>query len=140
MPDKPFLRRIIGGLLIFEALVTLLVAIFVVMIGGLTTALAIVVTAGDAPEKNVTQTFAFIAFSVASPFVLAALLAAGGVFLILRKRRNLVIAAGVSAIIAQVVLHHYFVDQSSVVELLPFAWHLLVIGLAVAFVPARSRT
>jgi hypothetical protein len=130
--------QVVGGLLVLESIAMLILALFFGVVGTLMGALAFGVGAGDATDKQLVQGVAVILLTLASPFVLAAVLAVGGVFLLLRRRKGIVVAAAVIAIAAQLTAHLYLGKGWSFAELLPFAVQLAAIFVAFAFVPAPA--
>ena len=131
-------RVVVGGLLLLEAIAMLILAVFVSIIGSLAGALAFGVSGGSATDEQLAQGFAVIAVSIASPFVVASVLAVGGVLLLLRRGSSAVIAAGGFAIAAQIAYHPFFQAGFHAVELLPGVLHVLTIAVGFACVPARS--
>jgi hypothetical protein len=139
MPETRFsliARTVAGGLLLLESLLMLIVGVFGGMIGGLMGALAFLVGGGSATDEQLAQGFAVIAITIASPFVMAAVLAVGGVFILLRRRSGVIIATGIFAVAAQIAFHPIFKERFHAAELVPCVVHLLAIVVGVVFVPA----
>ncbi len=131
-------RMVVGVLLVLEAIAMLFVGVFVGMIGGLAGVLAFGVSGGGATSAKLTQGIAVMALTIASPFVMAAVLLVGGVLLLLRRGKYVVIAIGIFAIAAQVAFHPIFEARLHAAELVPGALHLLAIALAFGFVPPSA--
>src|SRR5262245_37294243 len=96
---------VVGALLLLESVAVLFVAMFTAVVGGLVGALAFGVSAGSATSRQLAETTVVMVASLASPFLVALVLAAGGTFLLLRRGKSVVIGAGVVALVAQVVFH-----------------------------------
>lgn len=133
-------RVIVGGLLVLESLLVLIVAVFTAIIGGLVGPLAFLAGGGGATDDKIAQGFAVIALTIASPFVAAGVLSVGGVFLLLGRRKRVVITAGIFAMTAQVALHLSLAEGFHAAELVPGAVHLLAIAVGFTFVPARGAS
>lgn len=131
-------RIVVGGLLLIEAIVLLILAVFVSIIGSLAGALAFGVSGGSATDAQVAQGLAVIVVTIASPFMVGSVLAVGGMLLLLRRGSSAVIAAGGFAIAAQVAYHPFFQAGFHAAELLPGVLHVLTIAVGFACVPVRS--
>lgn len=131
-------RSIVGGFLVIESLAMLFLGGLTTIVGGLAGGLAFLAGAGNATEDQIRNTFLVMALSLASPYVVAAVLAAGGVFLLLGKRKGIIVAAGMLAIAAQVAFHRFVAPEFHAAELVPCAAHLLAIAIGIAFVPTRA--
>lgn len=129
---------VVGGLMMLEAAAMFVVAGVTVIIGGLVGALAFVGGAGGASDKQIAQGFAMIALTLATPFVVTAVLGLGGLMLMMRWGRRLVIASAVVAIGAQVVFHVYLAEGFHPAGLAPLVLHLLAILVACVYVPPGS--
>jgi hypothetical protein len=132
--------RVVGGLLVLESLGIMFLAVFAAIVGSLAGALAFGVSGGSATNEQVAQAAVVMAITLASPFVVAGVIAVGGVLLLLRRRRGVVITVGVFAVVAQIAFHHFFAEGFHVAELVPCAVNLLAIAVAFAFVPAPAAT
>jgi hypothetical protein len=137
----PFVARmVIGALLILESLVLLVVAGFIAIIGGLAGALSFLAGAGSATPEQVTQGFTIIALTLATPFVMTAIIGAGGFLLLLGRWRVAIVAAGVLAIAAQVALHLLTEEGFQLLEVVPIVLHLATITAGLAFVPVPAAS
>lgn len=86
MTDRRLLNLapgVVGALLLLESFITLVVAMFVAIIGGFTGALTFVVSGSEATDEQLAQGSAALATTIATPFVVAAALWLGGVLLML---------------------------------------------------------
>lgn len=127
---------IVGGLLVLESFLMLIVGAFVVIVVILLGPLAFLPSDGSAATGGqLLRGPAVLAITLASPFVVAAVLWVGGVLLMLRKRMRVVIAVGVCVIMAQIVFHVHFWEPFQPVELIPFAVHVSAIAVAFARMP-----
>ena len=133
-------RSVVGVLLVLESLALLFVGAFTAIVGSLVGGLAFVAGAGAATEKQVAHGFLAIAFTIASPFLVAAALGLGGVFLILRMGRPIIIAASLVAIAAEVAFQVLVAEGIHAAALVPYALHVVAIALAFAVVPRTTRT
>lgn len=131
-------RVVVGGLLLIEAIVMLILAVFASIIGSFAGALAFGVGAGSASDQQLAHGLAIIAVTIASPFVVACVLGVGGVLLLVRRSSSIIIAAGGFAIAAQIAYHPFFQAGFHAAELLPGVLHVLTIAVGFACVPVRS--
>jgi hypothetical protein len=142
MPEKRWslvARSVVGGLVLLESLGLLFIAAVTAIVGSLLGGLAFVAGAGGATDKQVAQGFAAIALTIASPFLIAAVLGLAGVLLILRLGRPIIVAAGLSAIAAQTAFQVLIAGRFYATALVPYALHVALIVLGFAVVPRTSR-
>lgn len=128
-------RMVAGVLLVLESALLLVIAMFTAIVGGFMGLLAFGVEGGSATDAQIAQGFAMIAFTIVSPFVVAALLLLGGVLLLFRRAKSVVIVSAVVAIAAQAAFHVHVEKGFSVAGAVPLALHLGTIVIAIASVP-----
>jgi len=129
---------VVGGFLVLESLAMLLIALFAGVIGTLVGALAIGVGAGNATNEQFAKGIGVMILTLASPFVVAAVLGLQGGLLLLRKKGGLIIGAGLFAIAAQFAFHPLFEQEFRVADLALLMVQFTAIALAVALL--RSTT
>ena len=123
---------VVGGLLVLESMVLTCIGLFGGVVGTVVGALAIGVGGGSATNDQFAKSIGVMILTLASPLVVAAVLALEGGLLLVGKKGGLIVAAGLLAITAQFAFHPLFEQEFHVADLALFAVQLTAIALAVA--------
>lgn len=127
---------VVGGLVILESGLVLLIACLTLIIGGLAGLLAFAAGAGGATNAQVVKGSLMIALTLASPFVVAGVLATCGLLLLVRRGKLWIIATATFALLAHLGAHLLLKEGFHAWEVAPFA--LNASAVAAAFVVTAS--